>query len=459
MKRILRRSFFITLITIAFFIGLGVFTFRFFSHSEEWINQKYNGHIAGDSGITKAGMIFDRNGEILAQTVDEQRVYHDDEIIRKATLHDVGDNGINISTAVQSLYRNDLIGYNSVLGFGVPEEWRQSKNITLTIDSQLSKVAYQALAGKKGSVILLNYETGEILCDVSITSYDPQNPPVITEENEEEYDGAYLNRGISATYTPGSIFKIITSAAAVEHIPDIHEQTFHCSGSVEIDGEEVICSGVHGDISFENGFAQSCNVAFAEITMQLGKENMENMATKLGIESSFSIDKVDTLRGHYDVSSASNVDFAWSGIGQYTTLVNPMQMAILMSAIANDGTAITPYLLSNITSSDFSKVENTLSQSGKTLMSEDTAFELEELMRHTVITNYGDWMFPELEVCAKTGTGQVEDGKNNAWMVGFSSNEDTPIAFAVIVEDGVSGYSTAGTVASTVIREATLLFK
>ncbi|MBR2715725.1 MAG: penicillin-binding protein, partial [Ruminococcus sp.] len=232
MKRIMSRSILIFIVTLAFFGGVCFLAFRLLTQNEAWVQQPYNGHVASSNGLAQAGDIVDRNGVMLAHTNDEgERIYHENLDTRMATLHVVGDNSLNISTAVQSAYRGELTGYSFIFGLGVPKSLRTNNSAELTISANACTAAYNAFAGKDGACIVYNYETGEILCDVSTPGYDPQNPPEINEDNEEEYDGVYLDNVVSSSYTPGSIFKIVTAAAAIEYIPDIYDRTFECSGS------------------------------------------------------------------------------------------------------------------------------------------------------------------------------------------------------------------------------------
>ena len=112
MKRALQRSLLIFVVAVAFLGGLGYFTYLLIVNSSDWVDQAYNGHISGNGGLEQAGSIYDRNGVPLAQTVDGKRIYHEDEATRKALLHVIGDDSLNISTAVQSMYRSELTGYN-----------------------------------------------------------------------------------------------------------------------------------------------------------------------------------------------------------------------------------------------------------------------------------------------------------------------------------------------------------
>ena len=429
----------------------------------DWVDQPYNGHIAGVGGLQEAGVISDRTGNVLAQTVKNKRVYNKDADVRKALLHVVGDDSLNISTSIQSQFRSQLIGYNFIWGLDLPESFRGGRDVNLTVDADTCKTAYNALRDyDSGACVIYNYKTGEVLCDVSIKTYDPADPPKITKDNEKEYEGVYLDNVVSSTYTPGSIFKIVTAAAAIENIPDIWERTWTCNGKKEIDGGDVTCVEAHGTVNLEQAFGHSCNIVFAELAVELGEDIMTKPAKKMGINASFKISGINTKAGHYDVSKATKHQLAWSGVGQYEDKVNPMQMAILCGAIANEGTPVNPYLADGSSGSMLKDLGITGSNSkGKELLSPDTAESIKKLMRYAVQNDYGEDMFGGLKVCAKTGTGETlisdEDGndKNDGWMVGFSTDKDVPLAFACIVRGSAEyGYSTAGQVAKAAMIQA-----
>ena len=461
MKRILRRSWFIFVIVIAFLGGMGFLVFETIFNASDWVDQPYNGHISGEGGLSQAGKITDRNGEVLAQTVDKQRVYHSDADVRKAMLHVVGDNSLNISTAIQSQYRSHLTGYSFIWGLNVPKSLRSGNDMKLTVDTETSRVAYNGLKNyDSGACVVYNYKTGEILCDVSVKAYDPNSPPEITEENESRYEGVYLDTVLSSTYTPGSIFKIVTAAAAIENIPDIWERTWYCSGKEEIGGGDITCVNAHGTVNLQQAFGKSCNIVFAELAVELGADKMNETAKKMGINSRFTVSGVETKKGHYNVKKANKHQLAWSGVGQFDNAVNPMQMAILCGAIANGGTPVNPYIISGASGSVLADLGlSKTGTKGKALMNSATAQSLEELMRYAVVNDYGDSMFGGLTVCAKTGTGETLTGtgsdKNDSWMIGYCTDEDAPLAFACVVR-GTSqyGYGTAGQVVKNAVIQA-----
>jgi len=456
MKRTLTRSFLILIIVLAFLAGMTILVYRVIANASQWVQRPYNGHVAGDAGLANAGKIFDRNETVLAYSEDGKRFYHEDLDTRLALLHVVGDGSQNISTAVQSVYRMKLLNFNVIWGLGMPDTLRSGRDIQLTIDAGTCRAAYDKLDGRKGGCVVYNYKTGEILCSVSVNTYDPENPPEITPENEndDEYEGVYLDHVLSSAYTPGSIFKLVTSVAAIENISDINERTFHCEKNKRIGEGEIVCTGYHGDIDFKQALAFSCNIAFADLAVELGKENMTRAADSMGFNRSFEVDGNPTAETNYNVDDSTLFQLAWSGVGQHTNLANPMQMAILCGAIANGGVPVKPTLIKNDSWLSKAAGREDVSQYPR-MLDESTANQLKDMMRYTVSEHYGDWLFEGLTVCAKTGTAEVgEDKEPNAWIVGFSLDEDAPLAFAVVVENGGYGISAAAPVAAEAMSYA-----
>lgn len=456
MKRIMTRSLVVWFVTFAFLAGNILLGARVVLYNADWVQQPYNGHMASSGGLAKAGRIYDRGDNILAYNENDTRLYHPDQTTREALLHVVGDNSLNISTAIQSMYRTNLTGYSFLLGLGLPESLRANSDVTLTVDSDACRAAYAALGGRKGACVVYNYKTGEVLCDTSAPSYDPSNPPEITEDNESDYDGVYLDNVISSTFTPGSVFKIVTSAAAIENVPDIYDQTFTCYGEIEVLGNKITCEQAHGTQTFGEAFANSCNCAFAEIAMQVGDDNMQATAEKLGFNnSSFKMSDIPIATSHYDVQNADDNSLAWSGIGQYQDLANPMLMAMICSAVANGGSATSPYIVQD-DGKLLDKLGIQLNKAGDTQMfSADTAARLRELMRGSADAYaWRGVSLAGLDFCAKTGTAEVgEDKEPTAWFVGFIEDDAHPYAFAAVVVEGGYGIDAASPVVSAAINE------
>lgn len=447
------RSFILYILTAAFIGCMGFFLFELFTDGDQWAMQPYNQHLVAGGQLTWAGSISDRNGTLLVGSEDGVRSYNSDANIRTATVHTVGDKNGYISTGVQLVYRPQLSGYNPIFGVTAMTGKTTGGNITLTIDSSLCETALNLLGDRKGAVILYNYTTGEVLCKVSTPAFDPENIPDDIETNDQ-YKGAYLDRTISSSFTPGSTFKVVTTACAIEHLSDWDTRTYTCTGSTIINGEEITCMGQHGEIGLESALGNSCNVYFAELAADLGKDAMTETANQMGFNQAQKLDEIVVAASTYDVSEADENALAWSGIGQYTTLVTPYHMMRIMGAIANGGAPIEPHLVSSMSGAGLGDYTYEVT-TGDRMMPEETAKVLQQLLRSDVENYYNSSMFPSsLEVCAKTGTAEVGDGKEDTgWVAGYCANPDTPYAFAVVVEEGGFGSACAAPIASQLLQQ------
>lgn len=457
MKTTGTRSMILYILGIGFLFGLGVFLYGLFTEGGNWAMQPFNKHLNGGGQLSAGGgEILDRSGVVLAKSENGVRVYNSDETLRRAMLHAVGDTNGYISTGVQYYYRAQLSGYNLITGLTTPTGKSAGSNIQLTLDSSLCKLALQELGSRNGAVAIYNYQTGEMLCMVSTPDFDPQNPPEdLNTDKTGKYEGVFLNKVLSATYTPGSIFKLVTAAAAIEAIPDLDSRTWNCNGSITINGNKITDVASYGRLDFKNALAKSSNVAFSQIAIELGRDKMTAMANQLGFNRTFSLDGITTSKSVYHVTGTQDNELGWSGVGQYTDLTNPYHMMLLMGAIANGGTPVQPYLIQKITSSFGLVTQTGSAKTGEKLLSTQTAARLKTYMRYDVTKEYGDSMFPGLDVCAKTGTAEVGGGKKpNGWMVGFSSDSATPLAFAVVVENSRTGIGSAGQIASVLMKAA-----
>ena len=440
------RSMVLYLLLACFVGGVVYLGVNLFLHGGQWAMQPYNGHIS-----SSLGNISDRSGNVLATSTEEGRTYSDSETVRRALLHTVGDPYGYISTSVEYTMRDKLTGYNLITGLNDTIFNRMGSDIALTVDQNACAAAYNALGGKNGAVLVYNYQTGEILVKVSAPGFDPAYIPEDLETNEA-YNGVYLDNTLSSSFTPGSIFKIVTAAAAMEKWPDTWSQWTHtCTGSENIGGSDVTClyGAAHGDQDMFSAMGNSCNVFFASLATEIGADALQAKAEEMGFGREFSLGSVPTAESEIDLSAANQNQLAWAGVGQYTVLSNPYHMMVLMGAIANGGEYVQPRLTQE--SQLFSGL---LPGEDRTLVTAAEAQNLTQLLRGDVENYYGDWLFPTgMNVCAKTGTGEVGEGKApNCWMVGFCDSVDYPYAFAILVEEGTGGIESAGSVASAVMN-------
>lgn len=448
MKKIEQRAILCCVLALVLALGLSVFLVRYLVRGGSWVSSPFNRHLYNTSGQLAVGTVLDRDGDVLSGVENGQRTYYDNATVRKATLHAVGDLQGNIGTGALNAFADKLTGYNLLNGaFGAA----QGGELYLTIDARYNYEAYEALNGHAGTVAVYNYKTGEILCMVSAPSYDPLNVPEDIETNPR-YEGAYLNRFLSSTFTPGSIFKTVTLTAALEKIPDLDSRTWTCEGSVQIGDETIVCSGTHGQQNIGDAFANSCNVVFAQLAQELGASTMKQYTDKAGLTDSYSVDGLPTAKGSFAWEGISDGQLGWAGVGQGQDQVNPCAMMCYMGAIANGGKAAKPYLIYKTVSPLGLPSLPRLNGKTSQLIASDTAEILAEMMAQNVQKTYGTGRFPNMDICAKSGTAEVGEGKTpHAWFTGFLRNEDAPYAFVVLVENGGGGSSVAGTVAGKVL--------
>lgn len=439
MKKLEKRAIICLTLAAVLFLGVAFFVGRFVLHGKNWATFYANDSIY-EEGILDVGRILDRDGNVLAENKDGNVKYSDDESVRRATVHVVGDKHGNIATSAENAFRSKLVGYNLITG--TYSLGNRGKDVKLTIDTEACKTAYNALGGRNGTVGVYNYKTGEILCLVSSPGFDPANPPQISDDDTS---GIYINKFFSSTIVPGSIFKLVTTAAAIDNLGDIDNFSYQCTGSKEINGEKITCPSVHGKVDFYGALAQSCNCAYATLTLQVGSEVMEDYVKKLGLTKSYDVNGIETAKGSFTFPKEARLNLGWAGIGQYEDQINPCSMMAYMGAIASGGKAASPVILKSL----FPYKKET-----DQMLSSDTAGELQKMMKNNVKSNYGEGNFPNLDIYAKSGTAEVGGYKApNAWFVGFIKNEDHPYAFIVCVENGGYGSSVSGPIANQVLQE------
>lgn len=433
MNRIARRSAAMLLFILLLLGGVGFFVAEYFLKSEDWVLKEGSPHIYNGPNIG-CGIVTDRDGVLLLDT-QEGRSYASSSQLRMATMHWLGDRYGNISAPAVANYAKEMAGYDPVSGL---YSYSGVGRTTLTLSSKLQTAALEALGDAKGTVAIYNYKTGEILCVVSTPTYDPDDPPVISEENEQAYEGVYMNRFTKSAYVPGSIFKLVTLAAALEELPDIRQMRFVCDGSYEYPTNPVTCEYAHGELDLDSALAQSCNCAFASIVDQLGAERLEAYVEKYGVTQSVSFDGITTAKGNFDITNAGVDQIAWSGIGQHKNQVNPCTYLTFLSAIANGGVTTVPHVVAKVECGG-NTTYSAATVTGQRIMPESIANELKAMMANAVTEKYGAENFPDMEVCAKSGTAQFDNKESNALFAGFVAQEEYPLAFIVVVEEGGYG--------------------
>jgi peptidoglycan glycosyltransferase len=344
--------------------------------------------------------------------------------------------------------------------------------LELTIDPKAQAAADKALGDNKGAVVALDPKTGAILAMVSHPSYDP-NPLSshdLTKASKawqtlsNDKDKSYLNRTINGVYPPGSTFKVITAAAALEN-GVVSDENSSVPGPAELDlpltstnlpNEDGRACGPGDKTTLIHALEISCNTTFGSLGLELGGEKIRAQAAKFGFGDALQIPmRVSVSSVPADLNAPQA---AQAAIGQYDVRTTPLQMAMVAAGIANQGRVMTPYLIDSVRSPNLDIIESTpdpveLSQA----TSEQTASTLTKMM--VSVVDHGSGARAQIdgvEVAGKTGTAQHDPGKPpHAWFISFAPATDAKIAVAVVVEDGgVTGSEIGGgRVAAPIARQ------
>lgn len=448
MNRVAHRSTIALILAVILVAGMVLFAVEFVVQADDWAVFQGNPHVYNGTNIG-CGVITDRDGTLLLDATSG-REYAEDYATRLATLHWLGDRDGYISAPAVTYYSNEIAGYDLINGLysysGTGGEAQ------MTLSAYVQKAALDAMGDQKGTVAVYNYETGEILCAVSTPTYDPDDVPDIEGDESGAYEGVYLNRFTQVNYVPGSIFKIITAAAALEMDEDTQNIEFYCDGSYEIEGDTVVCEEYHGTVNMKSALAKSCNGYFAQLVQYLGADTLSKYVEQMQVMRSVSFDGITTSGGNFDIEDAATVEQAWAGIGQYTDLINPCRFMAVMGAIAGGGEAALPYVVGQVRSGMSVNYKAKAESTGR-LLSKDTAELLQQMMRNNVESVYGSWNFPDgMTVCAKSGTAQVDGKKPNATFAGFVTEKEYPLAFIVVVENAGHGSNVCVPIISDVLE-------
>lgn len=351
-------------------------------------------------------------------------------------------------------------------------------SVLTTINKKAQQIAYSGLqnAGKRGAVVALDPKSGKILAMATNPSFDPNlfssfDGNVLEKVSKrltKDKDQPMLNRTISNTYPPGSTFKVVTSAAALgtgDYSPDSTvpaPDTYtppQTTRSMQNDSGESCGPG--GVTTLGHALEMSCNTAYAKLGVKLGSHKLEDQAAKFGFGDPDLTVPMPVTRSVFPQGLAPAF-LAQASIGQYDTRVTPMQMAMVASGVANDGTVMRPYLVDSVKGADGSTVEKTTPQEYQEATDSDVAHNLTEMMKRVVSGPDGTGhtvAIPGVQVAAKTGTAQNAPGKPpHAWMIAFAPADDPKVAVAVMVESGgklggdAYGAQLAGPIAHDVMR-------
>ncbi|MDR6976958.1 peptidoglycan glycosyltransferase [Streptomyces sp. 3330] len=351
---------------------------------------------------------------------------------------------------------------------------KEGGSVVTTLNAAAQKAAYKGLGDKKGAVAAIEPSTGKILALVSTPSYDPSKFAGSSDADAEAWnavqkkndaDDPMLNRALRETYPPGSTFKVVTAAAALENgeVSGVDEKTDTPDpfplpqSSSKLTNEHGTCENA----TLRYALMVSCNTVFAKMADNVGNEKMIEQAGKFGFNEA----ELDTpVRAAESIYPEDNrPQNSLDGIGQGSNRATPLQMAMVASAVANDGKLMKPYMVDQLKAPNLDTLETTEPQQLSQAVSSKTAQALQEMMETVVNDPQGTGGKAQIDgvtVGGKTGTAQHGiDNKEKpyAWFISYAKLSDgsAPVAVAVVVEDGAAdrGDITGGGLAGPIARD------
>lgn len=464
MKELRRNARLIAVILLVLFGAMvAYFCYSVYFYGGRWFSNPYNPRISSQKQSVIAGTIYDAQGEVLAYSdADGTRRYARGESVRRAVSHIIGDSGAKVANGAETFFAQYLLGFNSSvlerIFDAISGEAQRGDDIHLTISSELSAyITAQFPDGKSGSVVVLNYKTGDVLSMVSLPDFDPEN---ISAALADESAGALVNRSTQGLYTPGSTFKIVTLASALENLVNVAGRVFNCTGVLTVDQSTVTEAGgtAHGRQTLVQSFSNSCNNAFAALALELGYEKLGATAETFRFNDNFLFRDMVVYNSSYPIDGKGQDDLAWSGVGQGRVLATPLHMALIAGAVANDGVMMEPRLLASVITPKGMSRSLAGASAYTRVMDANVADVIKSYMLSTVSGGTARRASVRgVSVGGKTGSAEVSDDKSvetHALFVGFVEDEAYPYAICVVVEHGGGGGSVAAPLASKVLARA-----
>ncbi len=452
----------VTYLTVALFVGfISYFGYFLQVQGETVINNSYNARLDRFGDRVVRGEIRSADGRVLARTeVDadgsERRVYPYCSLF----AHVVGysDHG---KTGVEALANFYLLTSHVNLAERTINELSGVKNIgdnvITTLDTGLQKAASDALGGRKGAVVVMRPDSGQVLAMVSNPGYDPNTlaqdwDSLISGDNTE---AQLLNRASQGLYPPGSVFKLVTMLAYMkEHPDDWQDYTFDCDGAYEHGDYTISCyhGNAHGHQTLAQAFANSCNGAFASLGLTLDLGRMRTLSEQLLYNGGLPLSIAYSKSSFAMNADAGDWEILQTSIGQGGTLVTPMHVAMVTAAIANGGVLMKPYVVDSVENAGGQEERKFQPATYGALMTAQEADILSGLMRQVVTEGTGSAVRTDAySVAGKTGSAEFETGKEtHAWFTGFAPAEAPQLTVTVVVESAGSGGQIAAPVARAV---------
>lgn len=424
---------------------------------EDIQNSPYNKRAQTYEEQVVRGQILASDGTVLAKTETkedgkESRVYPYGRLFSHVVGYkDRGSSGLESSEGIA------LLTSHADPMEQVQKEFKKEKNIgdnvVTTLDVGLQQAAYDGLGDHKGAVVVMNVKTGDILASVSKPDFDPNTISTDWEALSNDSTGSPLyNRALQGLYPPGSTFKIVTALAYLQQNGSLDDFYFDCQGELTNGNYTIHCAGnaVHGEQTFAEAFANSCNCAFAQMGMDLNKNQFTEMSKTLGFGEKLNLELPSAVSKFNVDKTTADALMMQTSIGQGNTTMTPIHLAMVAGAVANNGTAMTPNFVKRIENYTGTQVSTGKSKEFGRFMSRDEASQIKELMKGVVENGTGQKLSDlGIPIAGKTGSAEHGDmtEPTHSWFVGFSDTGENDIVVCVIAESAGSGSSVAVPVA------------
>jgi len=444
--------------SLLFFAMIAYFVKFVALDADSFINNEYNKRADLFEEKVVKGSIITSDGYTIAETKleddgSEVRVYPYGEMFSHVTGYSQKvKTGLERQANFTMLRSHAFFVEQFICEF--TKEKKMGDNAIATIRYDLQEAAYEALGDYEGAVIVMEPSTGKILTMVSNPGFDPNTIHEDWEDLQE--DTGLFNRATQGQYAPGSVFKMLTTLAYVESNPETYNSySYECTGEIRVGDKTIHCAAdeVHGEVNLETSFSESCNTSYVNMMLHTDEEVFQKLCNHVlfnqelpisfeSTPSSFAISEEDTM--------ALKMETA---IGQGKTLVSPLHMVMLASAVANDGLVMRPYLIEQVETYKGDLVSETTPQEYKTLFTDVQVDVLNQCMTRATEDGTASILASEsYEAYGKTGTAQTTSNlhKTNAWFVGYAKSLGKEIAIAVVVEDSGNGSAYAVPIAKKI---------
>lgn len=427
--------------------------------SDEQINNSYNKREEVLTESIVRGSILSDNGEILAKTeVDtdgnETRVYPYGSLF----AHSVGFS-THGKTGVELLANYKLLTSNAPVLEIAQNEFKGEKNIgdnvKTSLNVTLTQTAYQALGEHQGAVIAIEPTTGKILTMISKPDFDPNTINDIYDTLVSNSSNSnLLNRATNGLYTPGSTFKLFTLYEYLKENQNYESYAYECRGSITVEETTINCANGkwHGNETLMDSFANSCNSSFVNLGLTLNKNKLKETCNSLLFNSELPL-SIPYKKSEFVLdNSSSTFDTMQTVMGQGKTLVTPIHLAMIASALSNNGVLMKPYMITQVENYYGTVVKKYEPEVAETLFDSNDTAKLREFLRSVVTEGTGTKLNTDAYTAyGKTGTAQINDGsQTNSLFMGFAEKDGKKIAICVVMEDMPEGATPAVPVAKAV---------